>query len=97
MRQLAPEYRGYATWHFYELSNGGMYMAPRLESSQIRVTNNAYDGNMSTDAAGITACLKAFAYVSFQVTEEKIAEHYDLLLEFASQHREATKILAAIH
>lgn len=39
MRRLAPRYSG-GSWHFYELSNGGFYMAPDASPcrSESRVT-----------------------------------------------------------
>ena len=55
MRELATEYRG-GVWQFYELSNGGFYMAPQVEPLHLRVEGNGFDGQMSADAAGITAC-----------------------------------------
>src|ERR1700688_1442010 len=36
MRDLAQEYRG-GYWHFYELSNGGLYMAPQLGPLDIQI------------------------------------------------------------
>jgi hypothetical protein len=51
---------------------------------------------MSADAAGITACLFALSHLSFQTKNEKIAEHYHLLRDFALEHAEASIILAAI-
>ena len=59
MRKLASEYTG-GYWTFFELSNGGFYMAPEGESTfQICVEGNGFEGAMSADAAGITACLFA--------------------------------------
>ncbi len=95
MRHLAQEYRG-GYWHFYELSNGGFYMAPQMEPLDVRVDTNGYEGQMSADAAGITACLFAFSHLSFRIEDERIADHYHWLLEFAAQHTEAAQILAAI-
>ncbi len=43
MRRLAPEYSG-GYWHFYELSNGGFYMAPDCEPLLLRVEGNGYEG-----------------------------------------------------
>jgi hypothetical protein len=41
LRELSREYSG-GYWHFYELSNGGFYMAPECESLQLRVDGNGY-------------------------------------------------------
>lgn len=94
LRELSNEYSG-GYWHFYELSNGGFYMAPECESLAIRVAGNGYDGVMSADAAGITACLFALSHLSFQVPNEAIGRHFHWLLEFAAAHREAAAIFAA--
>jgi len=95
MRGLAPDYRG-AYWHFYELSNGGFYMAPQLDHLRMKVDTNGCDVQMTADAAGITVCLFAFSHLSFHVDDQDIVEHFHLLREFALQHSEASNIIAAI-
>lgn len=95
MRQLAKDYSG-GYWHFYELSNGGFYMAPECESLILTVNGNGYAGHMSADAGGITACLFAFSHLSFRIRDDTISCHYYQLREFALDHTEASAILAAI-
>jgi hypothetical protein len=95
MRHLVTEYRG-GFWHFYELSNGGFYMAPEMDPVQVRVESNGYEGRMSADAAGITACLFAFSHLSFEVNSDVLTRHYYMLRNFALEHAEAKEILAAI-
>jgi len=95
MRQLAKDYSG-GYWHFYELSNGGFYMAPECEPLTLRVDSNAYAGRMSAQAAGITACLFAFSHLSFRIPDEVVTRHYYQLRDFALEHPEAGAILAAI-
>jgi hypothetical protein len=95
MRKLVQHYRG-GYWHFYELSNGGFYMAPQTDPVSLEVAGNGYSGEMSADAAGITACLFAFSHLSFQIRDDVIARHYYQLLDFALEHAEAAGILAAI-
>jgi len=96
MRKLAREYTG-GYWTFFELSNGGFYIAPECESTfQICVDTNGFDGTMSADAAGITACLFALSHLSFQIRNESIANHYHQLRDFALGHAEACAILGAI-
>lgn len=94
LRELSGEYRG-GYWHFYELSNGGFYMAPDCESLQLRVDGNGYDGRVSGDAAGIIACLFALSHLSFQIPSEMLLSHFQQLLDFAFEHREAAAIFAA--
>jgi hypothetical protein len=95
MRQLVREYSG-GFWHFYDLSNGGFYMSPQIERVNLEVAGNGYSGQMSADAAGITACLFAFSHLSFRIQNDVIARHYYQLLDFALEHAEAAGILAAI-
>ena len=95
MRRVAPEYSG-GYWHFYELSNGGFYMAPECEPLLLRVEGNGYEGLMSSQAAGITTCLFAFSHLSFRIPDAVISSHYYQLRDFALEHREAAAILAAI-
>jgi Antirestriction protein len=95
MRQLAKDYSG-GYWHFYELSNGGFYMAPECEPLILLVAGNGYAGRMSAEAAGITACLFAFSHLSFRIPDEVIGCHYHQLRDFALEHPEASAILAAI-
>jgi hypothetical protein len=96
MRRFAPDYRG-GFWQFYELSNGGFYMAPDGESYRFCVDTNGYEGVMSANAAGITVCLFACSHLSFHDSHgELFAERFHQLREFALNHSEATEIFAAI-
>ncbi|MDB6046733.1 MAG: hypothetical protein JWM63_5284 [Gammaproteobacteria bacterium] len=95
MRDLAQAYQG-GYWRFYELSNGGFYMAPQLGPFDIQVDGNGYAGQMSADAAGITACLFAFSHLSFQIQNDVLGRHYYELRDFALEHAEARAIMAAI-
>jgi len=96
MRKLSAQYTG-GYWTYYELSNRGFYMAPQSDSRfLIAVDTNDFAGEMSSDAAGITACLFALSHLSFQVRNDQIAEHFHLLRDFALEHAEASVILAAI-
>ena len=85
-------------WHFYTLSNGGFYMAPR-NPEPFRVScPNGYEGCLSADALGITACLYAFSHISFSEGSfgEECGEHYHRLREFALGLKEMKGIFAAI-
>ena len=96
MRKLASQYTG-GSWAFFELSNGGFYMAPECGTKiSICVDGNGFEGTMSAGAAGITVCLFALSHLSFQIADESIAEHFHRLRDFALEHAEASAILAAI-
>ena len=94
LRELSGEYSG-GYWHFYELSNGGFYMAPECESLTVRVEGNGYAGRMSGDAAGIVACLFAFSHLSFRIPNDMLSRHFHQLLEFAAEHMDASAIIEA--
>lgn len=93
----APQYSG-GYWQFYALSNAGFYMAPRTDTIFSISSDNGFEGQMSADALGVTACLYAYSHLSF--TEgafgETCAQHYHWLREYAMDHAEARAIIAAI-
>jgi hypothetical protein len=96
MRRFAADYRG-GFWEFYELSNGGFYMAPEGRSFRFSVETNGYDGLMFADAAGITVCLFAYSHLSFRDGRDNLyAKHFHWLREFAIDHSESRDIFAAI-
>jgi hypothetical protein len=101
---LSEQYQG-GSWEFYALSNGGFYMAPRstsiapLANTGFAVScDNGFEGPMSDDALGITACLYAYSHLSFAQNSlgELCAKHYHWLREYALDHSEARAIFAAI-
>lgn len=93
---LAPDYTG-GYWEFHGLGNGGMYLAPRFDTEFSIVCENGYEGMLSPDALGITACLYAFSHLSFGDGRlaQTCAEQYHLLREFMFEHPEAKAILRA--
>jgi hypothetical protein len=96
MRKLANQYSG-GHWAFFELSNGGFYMAPECATElSICVDGNGFEGTMNADAAGIIVCLFALSHLSFQIADESIAQHFHRLRDFALEHAEASAILTAI-
>jgi hypothetical protein len=96
LREFSTDYTG-GYWHFYELSNGGFYMAPELETARLVIASNRFEDQMSGDAAGITVCLFAFSHLSFEHREvEAFARHFHRLRDFAVEHGERQKIFGAI-
>lgn len=95
--QLAPAYSG-GYWQFFRLSNSGFYMAPRLDSTFGVIADNGYEGTMSADALGVTACLYTFSNLSFSggTFGDTCAEQFHRLREFALEHIETRAILAAM-
>ena len=62
--RMANEYNG-GYWDFYLLSNGGFYMAPSTDAVFHVTCDNMFEGDLSADALGITACLYAYSHLSF--------------------------------
>jgi len=95
--QLSEDYSG-GYWQFYTLGNGGFYMAPDSDGKFQVTSQNGYEGFMSADALGISACLYAFSHLSFGDGDfaETCARQYHLLREFMFEHSEAAEILRAI-
>lgn len=95
--QLAPAYSG-GYWNFYRISNGGFYMAPKLDESFEVTADNGFNGTMSAEAFGITACLYSYSNLSFGEGRfaETCTDHYHWLYAYAMSHPEAGAIRAAI-
>ena len=96
---LCPSYRG-GYWEFYDLSNGGCYLAPSDEAYSLVHEGNYFDAIVSGDAAGIIVSLFSFSHLSFILEEDplgaRIANYFHLLRDFASTHPEAELIYRAI-
>ena len=95
---LASEYRG-AYWEFYSLSNGGFYMAPCSDKAYQVSCDNGFEGTLSADALGITACLYAYSHLSFTTNPafaDICSNHYQWLRAYMLEHVEVSAILSAI-
>ena len=67
--RLSADYNG-GQWDFFELSNGGFYMAPVMPGPlRIDVHGNYYSGTVSADAAGVIATLFALGQLAAEVTD----------------------------
>ena len=95
--RLSKDYRG-GFWDFYQLSNGGFYMCPHSDKAFRVCAENGFEGQLSADALGITACLYANSTLSFNgdAFAELCAEQYHLLREYMYGHAEVGSILQAI-
>src|SRR5210317_609580 len=94
--RMTGDYTG-GYWDFYTLSNGGFYMAPSGDRIFHVKCQNMYEGDLSEDALGITACLYAYSNLSFSLSDiaREYARHYHLLREYMIGHPEAREILGA--
>jgi len=97
-RRLSHDYEG-GLWHFYAMSNDGFYLAPELPETFNAESENGYQGVVTADALGITACLYAYSHLSFTDTGEfsnTCARQYHLLRDYVFEHHEAKHILGLI-
>jgi hypothetical protein len=94
--RMAEDYSG-GYWDMYTLSNGGWYMAPSDERIFHVACDNMFEGDLSADALGITACLYAYSHLSFSNTRfaRVSACHYHRLREYMFEHPEVKQILGA--
>lgn len=89
-------------WEFYELSNGGWYMAPTgVRPYRFMIESNGYEGVLSADASGIVATMFAMNGALHNAPlETKQARYltnaYYALKDYACEHAEAAGILGAI-
>ena len=84
-------------WDFFELEGGGFYMAPVSEEPfTFDVAGNYFQGTLSAEAAGITACLFAYSLLSFAYPEGPFSTLFHTLRDQVHMHPEAHLIFAAI-
>ena len=93
--KMADTYTG-GYWDFYNLSNRGFYMAPSGDDVFHVTCDNMFEGDLSCDALGITACLYAYSNLSFSDGRfsRVCACHYHRLREYMFEHPEVCRILA---
>ena len=97
MEQLSPHDYGGAYWNFYELDGKPLYLAPTSKPRfRIRWEGNGYEGEVSAEAAGIIATMFALSHLSFRFEDDRFAEAYARLHEFAAGHPEAGEIFQAL-
>ncbi|STX81623.1 Antirestriction protein [Legionella busanensis] len=96
LTEFCCQYQG-AYWHFYKLSNQGLYMAPEMPGPlRLYIPGNGYECEVSADAAGVIATLYMLNYLCSRSQSESFLNLYDLLLDYAYGHSERKKILSAI-
>ena len=95
MRRLCPHYDG-GYWNFYDLSNGGFYIAPADEKKMwLTWPGNYFNDEMSADAAGIVVTLYALNDFAEQISPA-FGEKHRQLYDYIESHPEAQAIYAAI-
>jgi hypothetical protein len=101
--QMAPDSYAGGFWEYMKLSNGSGYAAPANPARfQIYVCGNGYDGEMSSDAAGIVFTTFVLSSLMWEAHDRnnpevgKLIEQFERLREFAYTHEEHRAILRAL-
>lgn len=98
-------YRG-EFWDFYRLSNGGFFISPRKAllydvmtsfANQQKCFIKDFRGEMSARATGLVVCIYAYEFMTKRTSDPVFEAQSWLLKEYAVQHPERTKIMAAIY
>lgn len=95
LRHLSPDYDGGA-WDFYTLSNGGFFMAPRIDGPVRLRCDNGYTGEAGARTAGIVACAMAYSHLSFLPDGACFVLAYYQLSDFIFQQPDVALIRAAL-
>jgi len=96
--RLSPDYKG-GYWEFYRTKKGAFFMVPPAEHDYLVCSNNGYEGVMSAEAFGLTACLYVYSLATFTQVGHLLdvcAEQFHLLRDYAIQHPEASDVFQAI-
>ena len=97
MSWLAPEDYTGGMWRFHEQGRQPLFLSPDTEKRfRISCETNGYQGEVSTEAAGIIATLFALSHLSFRHEADQLADAYARLYAFAGDHAEAGEIFSAI-
>lgn len=108
MSRMNTEYRG-GYWNFFELSNGGFYMAlKKQDERKIIMSTGHVMREVSSDAAGIVVTLFTMNYIinteygnvncspEQEASIECLYEHFYQLRDYAIEHPESAAIFALI-
>ncbi|MFI3667197.1 antirestriction protein [Citrobacter braakii] len=98
MDRLCTDYHG-GIWNFSTLSNGGAFMAPESEQDEKWRLFNSMNGNgaeLTSEAAGMVACLMAYNHHACRTEYDAMTEHYYLLRDYALIHPECSAIMHLI-
>ena len=93
--RMSEDYRG-GDWDWYRLSNGGVYVAPRIGGTVSISCENMYRAEVSAQAAGLIACAMAYSYLSLAAGGDCYGRGYLLLFPYLAQQPDAACIFAAL-
>lgn len=85
---------------YYELTNGGYFVAPKGESIQTEAPND-FAADMSCESAGLLVCLYAYSHLAYEIGQhggstDYLTSKYFALRGYAINHPESALILASV-
>ncbi len=95
MRESCEAYSG-GLWDYYELSNGGFYMAPTGADTYQVSRSNYFEGELSAEAVGIMVTLAAIMTAWGRYEIDLMGLRYESLIDYAREHSEWPLIRAAL-
>ncbi|WP_163363299.1 antirestriction protein [Enterobacter cloacae] len=98
MDRLCADYHS-GIWRFSTLSNGGAFMAPESDHDEKWALFNSMNGNgaeLTSEAAGMVACLMAYNHHAWRTECDAMTEHYYRLRDYALNHPECSAIMHLI-
>ncbi len=98
MDRLCADYLG-GIWRFSTLSNGGAFMAPESDHDEKWTLFNSMNGNgaeLTSEAAGMVACLMTYNHHACRTECDAMTEHYYRLRDYVLNHPECSAIMHLI-
>ncbi|MGJ3445177.1 antirestriction protein [Enterobacter sp. PTB] len=100
MDRFCADYNG-GIWNFYTLSNGGAFMSPEADDNtdeqwSLFNTMNGNGDELSSEAAGIAACLMTYSHHAMRTECDAMTGHYYRLRDYALGHPECSAIMHII-
>lgn len=85
---------------YYELTNGGYFVAPKGESIQTEAPND-FAADISCESAGVVFCLYAYSHLAYEIGQHGgstayLKNKYFALRGYAINHPESALILASV-
>ncbi|WP_421355647.1 antirestriction protein [Pseudocitrobacter faecalis] len=98
MDRLCSDYQG-GIWRFSTLSNRGAFMAPESDHDEKWTLFNSMNGNgaeLTSEAAGMVACLMTYNHHACRTECDAMTEHYYRLRDYVLNHPECSAIMHLI-
>ena len=98
MDRLCSDYQG-GIWRFSTLSNRGAFMAPESDHDEKWTLFNSMNRNgaeLTSEAAGMVACLMTYNHHACRTECDAMTEHYYRLRDYVLNHPECSAIMHLI-